>query len=1020
MSDRNRFLKAAVLTAVVLVWGLSIAPFGPALAAGGGSKSTRSFLGDDPKPSILDQDIFEFTGIKGERVTVTLEPDSLGSHTGKQANLSLFDGIKRTRFFKTITGALPRTITGVLPNTGRYLILVEELPGFARLNSFRGDYRLTLESSAGAYAALTPTAWVEQMANTAPVVNAGLDVTVKLPDGAPLHGTASDDGLPGPLATTWSVINGPGTVTFDNSYSVDTAAHFSQSGTYILRLTANDGALSASDDLTVVVEAGGPLTAPPDTPIRDAISEIFIQYPVSDTEISVDEFGREIIRSQLKIIFRSTSTAGEANNLLNSIGAVITGSIAGTRALVVRIPDPGSLAALDTLIAQIEANPSVWFVRKGVIPKLDALPSNIAPTSISDLSKVDHHLAVKAHAAWNAKAAATNTPNVVVVDHFGSGAPSPTYLSYIPVDLSDFVSNALFGGSDHGYHVLGIISGSFDGDSTDRGLVTGMYPGPVRLRVGDKAESRSSFLDTEMLVLNRAASLSGNVVISTSLGDPCPGSGPLCRTDEESNRSAVDWIEAVRAAGLEARTVHLTSAGNIDVATMAPPNAPYNSSFASAAVLPDLIDEFNFTVPNLTNTLAIENARTTGDHSATAPPTTPYGVECLSISSYTGGSLSAIGTNVWSLTAAGADYLTGTSMATPQVAGLAAYLWSIDPSLTPQQLITILTATANPVPLTFGAGCSTWHAPAPSIDAYAAVLALDKAASNPNLAKVRLAVLDVADAVGSEGTNNAFDAYDLDLWLSKIAGIAQPALDYSRFDLNGDGFTGGSTTARFDLDINDPPAWTTVSRTIGSNSVSFNESALTDLQTLCYYAYSPLYTGDPASRDQKMAGRCLGGPSPVTYSLDYENIISTDVYNKLHQTANLIVAFTVDATGIPVFTVTGSMQETDDHWYYSCIESANLVTQASQVTSAYFGSNSYGATGSFMIVEFSGTRSGTGSCRPVNDQVTSSVQVPYREVRDGSGKLVALDFNLSLPAFPTRPSPPYGTQVGTGYVWATQ
>ena len=89
--------------------------------------------------------------------------------------------------------------------------------------------------------------------NTPPVVNAGPDVTVTLLDGASLHGTVSDDGLPGPLVTTWSIINGPGTVTFGNPSSVNTTAHFSQSGTYLLRLTANDGALSASDDITVTV-----------------------------------------------------------------------------------------------------------------------------------------------------------------------------------------------------------------------------------------------------------------------------------------------------------------------------------------------------------------------------------------------------------------------------------------------------------------------------------------------------------------------------------------------------------------------------------------------------------------------------------------------------------------------------------------------------------------------------------------------------------------------------------------------
>jgi uncharacterized repeat protein (TIGR01451 family) len=98
--------------------------------------------------------------------------------------------------------------------------------------------------------------------NQAPVVNAGADQTITLPAGATLDGTVTDDGLPTPPAsftTTWSKFSGPGTVTFGDANMVDTTATFSQSGTYVLRLTADDSALSTSDDLTVIVNdnAGG-------------------------------------------------------------------------------------------------------------------------------------------------------------------------------------------------------------------------------------------------------------------------------------------------------------------------------------------------------------------------------------------------------------------------------------------------------------------------------------------------------------------------------------------------------------------------------------------------------------------------------------------------------------------------------------------------------------------------------------------------------------------------------------------
>ncbi len=95
--------------------------------------------------------------------------------------------------------------------------------------------------------------------NQVPSVNAGTDQSVTLPSSANLNGTISDDGLPNPPATvtsTWTKLSGPGSVTFGNAAQVDTTASFSLAGTYILRLTANDSALQASDDVTITVNAG--------------------------------------------------------------------------------------------------------------------------------------------------------------------------------------------------------------------------------------------------------------------------------------------------------------------------------------------------------------------------------------------------------------------------------------------------------------------------------------------------------------------------------------------------------------------------------------------------------------------------------------------------------------------------------------------------------------------------------------------------------------------------------------------
>lgn len=92
--------------------------------------------------------------------------------------------------------------------------------------------------------------------NGAPAVDAGVDRTLTLPGLAPLDGTVSDDGLPDPpgaVTATWSLVSGPGLVTFTTPYAADTGARFSATGVYILELSASDGELTGTDRVTVTV-----------------------------------------------------------------------------------------------------------------------------------------------------------------------------------------------------------------------------------------------------------------------------------------------------------------------------------------------------------------------------------------------------------------------------------------------------------------------------------------------------------------------------------------------------------------------------------------------------------------------------------------------------------------------------------------------------------------------------------------------------------------------------------------------
>jgi VWFA-related protein len=100
-------------------------------------------------------------------------------------------------------------------------------------------------------------------------VNAGPDQGVTLPTSALLAGTVTDDGLPNPpgaLTITWSKFSGPSSdVVFSpNATAENTTASFYEAGTYVLRLSAEDGGGTVvSDDVTVTVSPVQRANRPP-------------------------------------------------------------------------------------------------------------------------------------------------------------------------------------------------------------------------------------------------------------------------------------------------------------------------------------------------------------------------------------------------------------------------------------------------------------------------------------------------------------------------------------------------------------------------------------------------------------------------------------------------------------------------------------------------------------------------------------------------------------------------------------
>lgn len=596
----------------------------------------------------------------------------------------------------------------------------------------------------------------------------------------------------------------------------------------------------------------------------DATLDLAANPGVASTSIEADASGARIARTELEIWFKEGATVGEINALLATHNASVVGMLKGVPFLLIHIPDPGSLAALDAIISQLEASPIVEEVIKSPIPETEALPDNHTDSSNvvdwTHILTIDHHLAIGAHGAWNVKKAlerpGVTQPTLLLVDHFGDGPPLADF-DIIP-DASQYGTTAF---RPHGYEVLSVISADFGGDADDRGRVTGLYPGRLTVDAVDltKTWSGATFesgwagLELDLLagVLRRWG---GNVVVNASIGLSCSmqAEADVYCSETYIRGAAVRWIRKVRGRGLEVRFILTTSAGNIAPAVTGHHDARYNKSFNAAALIHNLTLADGTPVAPLANTLVVEN--TISDQTFA-----PFAPRCLAQSSKWPGNISGIGSYVAVLPNPAIGFnpsASGTSYSAPQVAGLAAYAWALAPTLSNFQIIDLLRNTSRDITVNSGAapGCGTVQ-PAPVIDAFTALLGLDAPTrlSGGASAPIRLALLDVND-------DRSFDEDDLSEILDAFDN-APELPDYSRYDLNGDGYTGGIGTVRFDLNIN--ASFDTASYQFNGQSVQIDEQAVMDHEVLCYYAHSPLYGGDSTKRDDLLDGRCRFGELKV-------------------------------------------------------------------------------------------------------------------------------------------------------------
>jgi hypothetical protein len=186
-------------------------------------------------------------------------------------------------------------------------------------------------------------------ANEAPTVDAGPDLTVAVAMPVTVAGAVDDDGAPGPLDVGWSMISGPGTVSFAPSDAPSTEVSFSEVGAYTIRLTADDGDLQAHDDIdvTVVDRAGNqpPAVSVGNDHTVDIDDGTTVQAAIEDDGLPT---------GSVSILWSKASGPGTAHFEVRTVAATeVSFTAPGVYVLRV-VVDDGEFSVSDELTVEVE------------------------------------------------------------------------------------------------------------------------------------------------------------------------------------------------------------------------------------------------------------------------------------------------------------------------------------------------------------------------------------------------------------------------------------------------------------------------------------------------------------------------------------------------------------------------------------------------------------------------------------------------------------------------------------------
>lgn len=599
------------------------------------------------------------------------------------------------------------------------------------------------------------------------------------------------------------------------------------------------------------------LPGAPDDPAVAAIPQIDVARSAADLATAVDAAADTRYHlKQLQAVISATATVGQVNTALQGVGGRIVWAMERNRVVTIQVPNEGDLDALQALAATLEASPAFDSVSLYVVPATAALPPNVtAADAAIATGPILNQMAGRMHAVWNANGAdiSQSKVKVVIADYFGNGA-----MTEVSGPVSGILEpSSAYAARTHGYHVLGILAANFGGPAGGTGPVTGALSRSLPITVVDLVNVQGVAWEAVRMRLGGVIANSASdarLVVNLSLQYcqvPNPSTG-LCVPGNQPKKDAEAWRQWTRSIYLSAtkkyydwehQVLVVAAAGN-HTGKPAETASPINA----AALLPTIISKGDNTpVPPLNNVIVVEARKASA--SANGPA-----AGCRDGSySNKGGTVAGIGTDVFSfLSPNSTGRLEGTSMATPQVTGVAALLSAIRPNFTPSDIKYRIEHVR------FKTDEQNCPGDAPMVDAYAALLSLDTTMFD---APVRTALMRLGDnsAVVGEtfGLNEARQF--LMAYFPAVYGLT-PAVqpDFSRYDLNGDGYTGDvARKAPFDLKfvaVNAPFTSEDLDSYSNSLPTALNEAAVTDFEVLCYYVNSPLFNdAERSALDRELA-----------------------------------------------------------------------------------------------------------------------------------------------------------------------